>query len=313
MKALVIFAAATVVAAAAGTTPVSPDTSVTGDRFDHATHAAVTADCASCHGGITSGGSAYPAPSTCAACHDGQQVRTVDWSPPSGEAPYGLAFSHAGHPTFECAQCHQSNGDVVLANVESCLDCHGIAEHQNSAVSDCAMCHAQVPAPSSHAYEWRAQHGSEAAASPEACANCHVRSECLDCHLPDAASPAGGYHPADYLAGHPAAAYNRETECSTCHNPGQFCQSCHRQAGLVSGGRDIGAGDHDANRNFISGHGQVARQNLESCVACHTESDCLRCHTQFNPHGSDFNADTWKDKNPTVCLACHRGNIPDGN
>jgi predicted CXXCH cytochrome family protein len=310
MKTLVIFAAATVVAAAASTPTATPTGSVAGDRFDHATHGALTGDCAMCHAGITTGESAYPEPSLCASCHDGEQMRTVDWSPPTGPSPAGLAFSHTAHPALECAQCHQSDGDLVRANTEGCLSCHGIAEHQNTAVSDCELCHVQMPAPTSHAFAWREQHASEAAASPAACANCHVRADCLDCHRPDAASPAGGYHPADFLAGHPAASYNRQTECSTCHNPGQFCQSCHRQAGLVSGGKAIGAGYHDGNRNFISGHGQVARQNLESCVACHTESDCLRCHTRFNPHGSDFDAETWREKNPTVCLACHGANIP---
>jgi hypothetical protein len=313
MKALVILAAATVVMAAAGSTPEGPDTAAATDRFDHQKHTALVSDCTTCHAGITSGGSAFPAASVCASCHDGTTVRTVDWSPPSGGSPAGLAFSHTGHPALECAQCHQREGAVVRANVDNCMACHGIAEHQDRTVSNCEMCHAQVPAPTSHTFAWRTQHASEAAAAPEMCANCHVRSECLDCHRPDAASPTGGYHPADFLVGHPTAAYNRETECSTCHNPSQFCQSCHKQAGLVADGRDIGAGYHDANRNFISGHGQVARQNLESCVACHTERDCLRCHTQFNPHGDDFNAETWRKKNPTVCLACHRGNIPGGN
>ena len=131
MKALVIFAAATVIAAAAGTPPVGSSVVSPGDRFDHATHGAVTGDCANCHGGITSGGSAYPDASLCATCHDGNQMRNVTWSPPTGESAAGLAFSHTGHPALECAQCHQRDGELVRANVDGCLSCHGIAEHQN--------------------------------------------------------------------------------------------------------------------------------------------------------------------------------------
>jgi predicted CXXCH cytochrome family protein len=314
MKALVTLAVASVVAAAASTGPADRGSHVPlRDGFDHEKHGMLMGDCSACHGGITSGEAAYPDPSYCASCHDGTMVRRVDWSPPSDGSPANLKFSHTAHPQLECAQCHVQETAVVRANVATCMACHGISEHQNPQVSDCSMCHVQPPAPSSHSFEWRAQHASEASASPEQCATCHVRSDCLACHRPDAASPAGGYHPGDFLQGHPAAAYNRQTECSTCHNPGQFCQACHQQAGLVSDGRDLGAGYHDGNRNFIGGHGLVARQNLESCVACHTERDCLRCHTRFNPHGSDFDAERWRKTNPTVCTACHGANIPGGD
>lgn len=312
MKALISVAVAAVVAAAATSSPADTNRApVWQGGFEHAKHIPLL-DCSACHGGITSGGPAYPDPSFCANCHDGSMQPRVDWSPPSEGSRANLRFSHTEHPALECAQCHQRDAEVVRADVEVCLACHGISEHQNAQVSDCSVCHVQPPAPSSHSFEWRAQHASEASASPEQCATCHVRADCLDCHRPDAASPAGGYHPADFLQGHPAASYNRQTECSTCHNPGQFCQACHQQAGLVSEGRDIGAGYHDGNRNFIGGHSQVARQNLESCVACHTERDCLRCHTRFNPHGPDFDAEKWRNANPTVCLACHGGNIPGG-
>jgi hypothetical protein len=65
------------------------------------------------------------------------------------------------------------------------------------------------------------------------------------------------------------------------------------------------------------GHGQAARQNLESCVACHAERDCLTCHSalggrRFNPHGPDFDAARLREKNPQMCSACHGITIPGG-
>jgi hypothetical protein len=313
MKAFVALAAVLVFVAAASAGPVASDRGPLGDRFDHTKHAFLLSDCTTCHAGVRSGGSPYPDPAFCASCHDGSMQRKVDWTPPPVESRANLRFSHVSHPAFECAQCHQPGGGAVQpAHAETCMACHGISEHQNRAVSKCEMCHVQPPAPPSHKFDWRRQHASEADASPERCATCHVRADCLDCHRPGAASPTGGYHPVDFLQRHPASAYNRETECSTCHNPAQFCQSCHQQAGLVSNGRDLGAGYHDANRNFIAGHGQVARQNLETCVACHSQQDCLRCHTQINPHGPDFDPEKWRNRNDTVCLTCHTGGIPGG-
>jgi len=312
MKALGALAAALVLAAAASAGPDEAGPGRIGPKFDHAKHAFLS-DCTACHEGIRSGGAAYPDPAFCAACHDGSAQPRVDWTPPEPTSRANLQFSHATHPPFECAQCHQPAGVVQPAAVATCMACHGIAEHQNPAVSQCDMCHVQPPAPASHMLDWRRLHASEATASPERCGACHVRADCLDCHRSGAASPTGGYHAVDFIDRHPAAAYSRETECSTCHNPGQFCQSCHQQAGLVSGGRDIGAGYHDANRSFIAGHGQVARQSLETCVACHAQQDCLRCHTQLNPHGPDFNPETWRKRNSTVCLTCHVGGIPGGN
>lgn len=135
----------------------------------------------------------------------------------------------------------------------------------------------------------------------------------MQCHRPDAAS-AGAYHPAGFLSRHPAAAYARESSCNTCHNPGQFCVSCHKSAGLVATAA-LGKGYHDASRFFISGHGVAARQSLETCTSCHVERDCLTCHSalggrRFDPHGPGFDAARMIKKNPEVCTACHGTAIP---
>jgi len=167
-------------------------------------------------------------------------------------------------------------------------------------------------------------HAEDARTAPATCANCHTTETCLDCHRP---SPADGrlaigpvdridrgYHPPDFLVRHPASAYAQETECADCHNTAAFCTDCHAQGGLRATG-PLRAGYHDATPYFMVGHGQAARQSLESCVSCHTEQDCLTCHSAysgrgFNPHGPGFDAERLRRKNPTMCAACHGAAIP---
>jgi hypothetical protein len=143
-----------------------------------------------------------------------------------------------------------------------------------------------------------------------------VRPQCLDCHRPNPADPTPGYHPAGFLSRHPAAAYTRETSCSDCHNTGQFCADCHVKAGLSAQG-PLDAGYHDAKQYFLLNHGQAARQNLESCVTCHAERDCLTCHSvvggrRFNPHGPGFDPGTLRRKNSQACTVCHGAAVPGG-
>lgn len=145
-------------------------------------------------------------------------------------------------------------------------------------------------------------------------------SECLSCHRVEQAQPAkgGDYHPAGFLVRHPSSAYARQTTCADCHNAQQFCLRCHVQAGL-SASRTLGSSSfHDGRAAFIVGHGQAARQSLESCVSCHVERDCMACHSsvgrgfRFNPHGPGFDANRLRRRNPEMCIACHGLAVPGG-
>jgi hypothetical protein len=210
----------------------------------------------------------------------------------------------------ECKVCHTR---------ENCLECHigspQVAADFFTAASGQALgMPVQRHAPPSHQGGFRDRHAPEAVATPQTCAACHVRSDCLDCHRPDAASGGGGYHPTGFLTRHPASAYSRETSCSDCHSSQTFCSSCHARAGLAVDAQ-LGQGYHDAKRFFLVGHGQPARQALESCVSCHAERDCLTCHAatgsqRFSPHGPDFDAARMKKRNPDMCAVCHGANIP---
>jgi hypothetical protein len=166
--------------------------------------------------------------------------------------------------------------------------------------------------PPNHTADFVERHGVAASARPERCAACHVRQDCLDCHRPDAGR-AGGYHPPGWLIGHPAQAYSRAVTCTDCHNTAQFCADCHRQSGVTAGGRQLAGGFHDAKRAFLGGHGQAARQSLESCVTCHVENDCLACHRSFKPHGPGFDGARLRSKNPEMCSTCHGSTIPGGS
>lgn len=210
----------------------------------------------------------------------------------------------------QCATCHTR---------ESCLTCHAPSQRVGAALHAAATNRAigaqprRLPPPS-HRDNFVRRHPSVAAATPATCAGCHVRTDCLQCHRPNAAASPVGYHRAGFLQGHPAAAYSRETRCADCHNTGGFCQTCHAAAGLVSAG-PLDAGYHDASATFSAGHGQAARQSLESCTACHVERDCLTCHSAlsgrgYNPHGPGFDAQRLRRKNPQMCTACHGTAIP---
>ncbi|MGH2571127.1 MAG: hypothetical protein ACRDGR_07880, partial [bacterium] len=239
---------------------------------------------------------------------------TLAAPPTHGDADFlkmhGRAAAQEG---ARCATCHTQ---------ESCRICHVATPRVAAALFQAGPgrgAGAQVSrrAPASHDEWFRDRHGSAAAASPETCAGCHARDDCFLCHRPNGVSSATSYHPADFLSRHPAAAWARETSCVDCHNPQSFCASCHEASGLVARGQRLGAGYHDGQPAFLVGHGQAARQSLETCVTCHTENDCMICHATavtggrgFNPHGPEFDAQRLAARAPTMCAVCHGPSIP---
>ena len=210
--------------------------------------------------------------------------------------PARCAFCHTQQ---SCIACHRTRPTIVLALPDS-----GPGRAIGARI--------ERKKPGYHTVGWADQHGPRASSSPGTCNACHARVECLDCHRPNPGG-SGNYHPAGFLTRHPSAAYNRQTDCATCHNQAAFCTTCHQQAGLRSAGRLL-QGYHDANGAFLLSHGTAARQNIESCIACHSERDCLFCHSaqtrRFNPHGPGFDAERLKRRNPQTCAACHGRDIP---
>ena len=277
---------------------------------------AVAASCATCH-----------ARDFCITCHvDAPEQRSIQ---ALGEDPRSLAIATElkAPPSHAAANFLNRHGAQARGGAHECRTCH--------TRESCSTCHTQEPAaarglaragagrgkgaevtrgrPASHGTDFRDSHAALAQASPRSCAACHARTECLDCHRPTAAS-TGSYHPAGFLTRHPVAAYARETSCADCHSSTAFCAACHQQSGLTAQ-KLLGSGYHDSKQSFAFGHGQAARQNLESCVGCHVERDCLTCHSarggrNFNPHGPGFDADRMKRKNSETCTVCHGASIP---
>ncbi len=280
---------------------------------------AVAASCATCH-----------AREFCLTCHVDAPEQAIIQALALDPRSTAIAARLAAPGTHSAPDFLERHGRSVRADVRQCATCH--------TRESCLICHAGMTRvavglyaagpgrgagavitrhlPASHAGGFAQRHAAEAGARSATCAGCHTRADCLACHRPSAAS-APGYHPAGFLARHPVAAYARETNCSDCHNTGAFCLACHAQVGLTARTQVLGSsGYHDAKRFFGLGHGQAARQDLESCIGCHVERDCLTCHAsfgarRFNPHGPGFDAARLRRKNPQMCTACHGTNIPN--
>jgi hypothetical protein len=282
-------------------------------------HGGVAASCATCH-----------AREFCTQCHvnapETPTIQALGSDPrslaivarleaPTTHADGGFQSRH-GHVSRKasgtCATCHTQ---------ESCASCHRATPtlvasmpHASAARGAGAEIHRRKP--ETHGEDFAQRHGALASAAPSSCAACHARSDCLECHRPNAAG-ANTYHQAGFLSRHPSAAYNRQSDCSECHNPASFCTTCHAQAGLSSSQGLLQGKYHDVGGAFLLSHGAAARRGLESCVTCHSERDCLACHSaqtrRFDPHGPGFDADRLRRKNPQTCAACHGRAIPGGD
>lgn len=282
-----------------------------------ATRQPIAASCATCH-----------AQDFCLACHvnaievaaiqalmpDARStVHPAGFRPPPSHAIAGFVDAHgrdAKREPARCATCHAQ---------PSCTACHvgqpirPVAAMPTPGPGRAVGAVIEREPPATHTLAFTEGHGPQASASPQTCSTCHARQQCLSCHRGEATG--GDYHPRDFLTRHPSAAYSRQTSCGDCHNVQQFCVSCHASAGLGASNTLAAGPYHDAKGAFIVGHGQAARQSLESCVSCHVERDCTTCHSaiggrRFNPHGPGFDPDRLRRRNPEMCIACHGMAIP---
>lgn len=243
--------------------------------FNHAVHADLGADCATCHAGSGDADAAgMPDKAACLMCHEApageyagaheELINTLDeWEWVVRNDFDDVLFSHANHGGFDCADCH---GDVgTSAKVTSavrvsmdgtCFTCH---DEQRS---ECSMCHSTISldsAPPNHDGVWMRAHGSEAwnCSLPEEaggnCAICHSASDCNSCHL---------------------------TELPTSHT-----ESWTQR-----------------------GHGVVASIDRQSCAVCHKEDGCIRCHQETAP--SYTHNGNWGGSLNLHCVSCH---IPAGS
>lgn len=226
--------------------------------------------------------------------------------PPSHEASSFARAHDAAAATGTCSTCHAR---------ESCASCHvgsppaAAAALPSRAGSDARGVEIERVAPLNHAAPgFAVGHGPLAATDGAACSQCHTANACADCHDAPARTV---YHPPNFVLRHSTAAYGGRLECANCHDVRVFCQECHQNSGFRAQGK-LGPGFHTAEPFWLLRHGGAARRGLENCTTCHTQKNCLQCHStlgafQVNPHGRDFDARRAQERNAAICRACHVG------
>lgn len=269
--------------------------------FPHASHARLFPTCAGCHSRISAGDSAamFPRPETCAACHNGNDVKAVSWSAPRVRRT-NLRFDHGRHVTdssgarIDCARCHgdgptSTTMQVVRPRPETCIGCHPHSAPTHFApTAACATCHqplsrarmltdsaiAALPKPPSHATtDFISAHGAMATSQSQTCATCHTRESCARCHVNATTLPA-----ITALGESPQVAQLVRGKAAVYPVP-----TTHRRA------------------DFASAHGGLARANVQSCATCHAQASCRACHTG-TMGASTINALSRGDENHGVQL-----------
>ena len=263
-----------------------------------------------------------------------------------------LQFSHRLHHQrgIPCQTCHGMNQAAntreggttpTMPTMKTCVDCH----RERGASTRCDACHPTRPdgvlqtrlprglmKPSlrvlptaHHGLDFGRNHGQAARVSPTLCTTCHRDTQCAGCHAGHRRPVS--IHPADYTHQHSVDARRDRPQCSGCHQPQRFCLNCHARSGVtMSPGSDLRKQPRGPRQFHPPGfvtqggakpgarhHGRAARRNLRTCVSCHQEADCVRCHStvspsslRASPHPPHFRCDRLFDVNIKGCLKCHQ-------
>ncbi|RAL25073.1 hypothetical protein DL240_02335 [Lujinxingia litoralis] len=168
--------------------------------------------------------------------------------------------------------------------------------------------------PEDHRFDWLNLHGPQARTRANDCLTCHLEEDCTSCHLESLASNTS-LHPPNYLVVHALDARQGVQDCASCHQAQTFCTSCHLESKVAPEAppelqppsgfalHPPGWLDPASPRN----HGIMARRDIFECASCHSESDCVSCHTGINPHPPEFRFEcrSWLNTNPAPCARCH--------
>ena len=269
-------------------------------RFDHAVHGARNIGCPQCHGDVAKLGKAtrdqLPRMPGCLRCHDGDGPKN-SLHPASGA----------------CVTCHLTQAAAKSPEGASTAI---LATHFASGT----LSPGRELNGAAHGPDFIRRHQSAAANDAKLCANCHQEEFCADCH--DGRVRPRTIHPNDYLSMHAIEARQMSQKCTSCHREQSFCLQCHQRLGVSQSGPLAGASSarfHPPKSVFSDlprgpqHHAQEAARNLNACVSCHTERDCVSCHGGkgigggFNPHPAGFagSCDRAFGRNPRPCLTCH--------
>lgn len=286
----------------------------------------------------------------CAFCHVGYKNGDGNTVPTLSLPRANLVFNHKAHAdrNIACAQCHGAIDQLELATrdqlprMQGCFNCHQKPDSasRGEAKGACDTCHfrgdrgtviktmfasgtLQPPRwlhNAEHTPDFLERHKQVAADDSQFCANCHKEDFCTDCH--DGRVRPRTVHPNDYLNMHAIEARMETQKCQSCHREQSFCVDCHLRAGVAESS-PVNAKDnarfHPAKSIWsdpprrAGHHSFEAERNLNQCVSCHTERDCVVCHGAlgvgggFDPHQNGFVAGcaTQLRRNPRPCLVCH--------
>jgi len=286
----------------------------------------------------------------CAYCHQGYKAGDGNAVPRLQMPRANLQFNHKAHTDrlIGCDKCHGAVEQLELATrdqlprMAGCFKCHEMGDpaSQGEAKSACDVCHIHgergtalktmfasgtLEPPrwlhnAEHTPDFIARHRTIAADDSQFCANCHKEDFCTDCH--DGRVRPRSVHPNDYLNMHPIEARMETQKCQSCHREQSFCLDCHMRVGV---GESSPAGARDSARFHPpktqwsdppmkpGHHGFEAERNLNACVSCHTDRDCVTCHggagvgAGFDPHKTGFLGGCANQfrRNPRPCLVCH--------
>lgn len=260
-------------------------------RFTHRAHALLGIICSTCHEGVerqtapsaAGWGEHMPTMAVCVTCHNGSDAPSA------------------------CSTCHlaEDDGRLITRFPEGKLSPIGRFHDDDH----------RDPA-------WSLRHGPPARDSGY-CASCHTESSCLECHA-GATSPRE-IHPGNFIVLHARDALVNTADCMGCHEGGVGCQKCHEATGMNQAAAEGKTGTPKASRqihprgwaDLVPGpnhHAMTARTAMATCVSCHTEDECIRCHSdqtlRVNPHGSGFKGGILQSRNNASCKKCHPGGIP---
>jgi hypothetical protein len=261
-----------------------------------------------------------------------------------------MLFSHKAHVdrNIGCAQCHGAVDELELATrdqlprMKGCFGCHQMPDSasRGEAKSACDTCHVRGDRGTTiktmfasgtllpprwlhnaeHTPDFIERHKWVAADDSQFCANCHKEDFCTDCH--DGRVRPRTVHPNDYLNMHAVEARMATQRCTSCHREQSFCLDCHTRVGVAESSplnaKDSGRfhppkGVWSDPPRKAGHHSFEAERNLNACVSCHTERDCVVCHGAlgvgggFDPHKKGFlgGCTTQFRRNPRPCFVCH--------
>ncbi len=250
---------------------------------------------------------------------------------PRQEIP--LSFKHSQHLSAKipCERCHNDvrtstkSADNNFPRGVQCDGCHG-AQHPRAAdaKADCELCHT------------RAAKGRVSATVQVKRPNLHFNHKA---HLARGATCTSCHGDMSRVRLATVLQLPSEASCLTCHDGKKApnrCATCHpaQRDGrlltrdqmdrtspmLVPKGRSSWGAEHDL--GFVEDHRGIAKANPALCAQCHSETDCLDCHSgavrpmrihagdYMTSHALDARAGTQDCQSchrlQTDCLACHQ-------